>query len=118
MKYLPILIKDELTGATAFDFADGLSLRGFDEFAGIVLQLDETSVIDVNGMAVIVRIYSHLQGLNKRLYVQGASEEIGRGLERLGLSRVLGSPPVARTETDTDPTLAALTGSHKTVTSG
>ncbi|MFT6399084.1 MAG: anti-anti-sigma regulatory factor [Bradymonadia bacterium] len=116
MKLLPILLSDELTGATAFDFADGLARHGYEDYDGIVFQLNEDSSLDVNGMAVIMRIYSHLQSLNKRLYVVGANAEITRGLSRLGLAKVLNAPKVAqRPINDTDPTLATLTGRHRVV---
>ena len=116
MKLLPILLADELTGATAFDFADGLARHGFAEYDGIVFQLNEESRLDVNGMAVIMRIYSHLQSLGKELYVVGASTEISRGLSRLGIAKVLNAPEVAkRTAVDTDPMLSTLTGQHRVV---
>lgn len=109
-------VKDELTGATAFDFADGLARHGYAEYDGIVFRLDDSSRLDVNGMAVIMRIYSHLQSLGKELYVVGASVEISRGLSRLGLAKVLNAPEVARREAvDTDPSLSTLTGPHRVV---
>lgn len=116
MKLLPILLTDELTGATAFDFADGLARHGYEDYDGIVFQLSDESSLDVNGMAVIMRIYSHLQSLRKQLYVVGASDEISRGLNRLGLARVLNAPKVARRPpVDTDPSLSTLTGRHRVV---
>ena len=111
MKLLPILLADELTGATAFDFADGLARLGFAEYDGLVFQLNDESNLDVNGMAVIIRIYSHLQSLGKVLYVVGASDEISRSLNRLGLAKVLNAPKVTKpAAVDTDPTLSTLTG--------
>ncbi len=118
MKLLPIVLKDELTGETAFDFAEGLSLHGFAEYDGIVFQLDDSSSLDVNGLAVMVRIYSHLEQRGKRLYVVGASKSLSRAFSRLGLSRVLNAPDLAKRPTvDTDPTLSSLTGSHVAVSS-
>ena len=116
MKLLPIVLADELTGQTAFDFADGLARLGFDGYDGLLFQLGEASRLDVNGMAVLVRIFSHLESLGKVLYVVGASPDIARALSRLGLSRVLNTPQVARRpDIDTDPTLSALTGPHRIV---
>lgn len=113
-KYLPIILSEELTGATAFEFADGLALHGFDTYAGIVLELDENSRIDVNGMAVLLRIHSHLRGRGKELYVRGANEQIARGIKRLGLERVLNTPPIPRrSEWNTQSDLNALTGETK-----
>lgn len=116
MKLLPIVLEDELTGETAFDFADGLSRFDYSPYDAVVFQLDDASHIDVNGLAVIVRIYSHLKARDKRLYVVGASDELSRAIGRLGLSRVLNAPERARRQRNsTDPTLSALTGSHAVV---
>ncbi|MCB9532583.1 MAG: hypothetical protein H6698_05755 [Myxococcales bacterium] len=116
MKLLPILLQDELTGETAFDFADGLARHGFEQWDGLVFQLDEKSRLDVNGLAVIVRIFSHMQSLRKRLYVVGAPSDISRALSRLGLAAVLNAPEIARRPPlETDPSLSTLTGSHRAV---
>ena len=116
MKLLPIVLRDELTGETAFDFADGLARHGFEDWDGIAFQMSSQSALDVNGLAVIVRIYSHMESLGKRMYVVDAPTDIARAIARLGLTRVLNAPDVARRPPlDTDPTLSTLTGSYRVV---
>ncbi len=107
---------NELTGDTAFQLADGLSRLDLNDHDGVILQLGPHSHIDVNGLAVIVRIFSHLKSRHKRLYVAGAPDRIGRALNRLGLSKVLRVPDMAhRAPVDTDPSLSALTGQFAAV---
>lgn len=116
MKLLTIELNDELTGDTALMFADGLSRLNLDDHDGVLLQFTTKSQIDVNGLAVVVRVYSHLKGRKKRLYVDGAAERVTRAMDRLGLARVLHVPNLAnRLAVDTDPSLSVLTGQFPVV---
>lgn len=114
MKFLPIRIDDELTGSVAFEFADGLSLCELEGYDGVVLELTEASHIDVNGMAVLVRVFSQLHCRGKSLHVVGACDDLSHCLTQLGLARALHAPP-SRAPVPEDRKLRAITGAHAVV---
>ena len=84
------IIRDELSGShAALSFADQLGTTSLSRFDGIELSLRNASTVDVAGLAVIVRLYSQLEGSGRRLVLTDAPRHVESAFEELGLQGML-----------------------------
>ncbi len=80
------LIRDELNGSRAIEFCDTVS-REISDSREIILNLKDATEIDVNGLAILVRLYSNLRARKVKLSVEDVPESIRVSMNRLGISR-------------------------------
>jgi anti-anti-sigma factor len=101
-------IKEDLVEHNALRFADYLKRIPFQRFDRIVLSLAGVRSIDATGIAVLVRLYSHLMSKKKALVLTGITLPVLTLLHQIGLTEVMtpslgapqGSPISAEMLTD------------------
>lgn len=79
----------DLTGRRALSLAQELARIPIAEIDALILTLAEVKTIDASGLAVLVRLYSHLMRSKKFLVLKEFSPEVEGILRRVGLESVL-----------------------------
>ena len=82
-------IKEDLVEQNAVRFADYIKRIPFQRFDRIVLSLAGVEHIDASGIAVLVRLYSHLMNKNKNLVLIGITLPVLELLRQIGLDEVM-----------------------------
>lgn len=93
MQLRSYIIRDELYGSNALRFAEQLGAVSLDHVDGIELSLGRNSRVDVAGLAVLVRVYSHLEATGRELVVRDAPAHVRSQFARIGLSSLLADEP-------------------------
>ncbi len=90
-----LAVREDLVERNALRFADSLQRIPFQRFDRIVLSLAGVRNIDASGLAVLVRLYSHLMSKKKDLVLTGITLPVLGILNQIGLNEVMShSQPV------------------------
>ena len=92
-------IPHDLSGQTALVLSEELNSMPVHRIGAMILSLENVKSIDATGLAILVRLYSHMSALGKKLFLADVPRTIQKSLEQLGLDRVFHhlEVPVART---------------------
>ncbi|MCB9519412.1 MAG: STAS domain-containing protein [Myxococcales bacterium] len=88
------LIRDELSGTQALEFAASVAAR-LDGVDRVELSMRRAGLLDVTGVAVLVRMYGQLARQGRALALTDVPAHIAAQLQLVGLSRVLATPAVS-----------------------
>ena len=91
-------IPHDLSGQTALVISEELSNMPVHRMGTMILSLENVKSIDATGLAILVRLYSHMSSLGKKMFLTDVPQSIKKSMTQLGLDRVLSylEIPVAR----------------------
>jgi anti-anti-sigma factor len=88
-----LAIETGLMGDASMTLLDHVRALPFGNFDALHMNLKSVGEVDVSGIAVLVRIYSHLRRLGKRLVLTDVSDAVQHRLGAIGLDKVISVQP-------------------------
>ncbi len=93
MKVRSYLVRDELNGKRALDFASEIASQSMQDVDGVELSMRYASGVDVAGLAVLVRMYSQLRSTGRGFAMTEVPDHIASQLAEIGVTHLIAATP-------------------------